>query len=303
MKKLNFYNEKNLKNVDDVFNYFHQTLIPENRTWEYFINWEKVFSGVEKYKIELGILNSLCGSKTFKEDFFNILSKYPEVISVFPLLLGIRDDRVSVLDIEKLPDFEFLHFDFKKRVLNENEISKFYEFFDLSGIKKMILEGGLISLKDYSFGVEVGLDTNGRKNRGGTMMEKIVGDLLSNVYSLTSSEILGQCNSNSVLEKWNVVLPVDKSERRPDYVIYRNKKLFWVETNFYSGGGSKLKSTCGEYQYLYDFCRKNNVELIWITDGNGWNSTLKPLKETFIHTDYIFNLNMLKDGVLRELLG
>jgi len=71
MKKLNFYNEKNLKNVDDVFNYFHQTLIPENRTWEYFINWEKVFSGVEKYKIELGILNSLCGSKTFKEDFFN----------------------------------------------------------------------------------------------------------------------------------------------------------------------------------------------------------------------------------------
>lgn len=302
MKNLQFYKNKKLNSVDEVFNYFHQSLIPENRTWDYFINWEKVFSGVEKYKIELNILNSLCGSKDFKNDFVNILTKYPEVISVFPLLIGIRDDRVSVLDIEKLPDFEFLHFDFKRRGLTFDEIERFYDFFDLSGIKKMILDGGLMSLKDYSFGVEVGLDTNGRKNRGGTMMEKIVGDLLRSVYGLTEDEILGQSNSNSVMEKWNVILPVDKSERRPDYVIYRNKKLFWIETNFYSGGGSKLKSTCGEYQYLFDFCKKNNVELVWITDGNGWNSTLKPLKETFIHTDYVFNLNMLKDGIMNELL-
>ena len=133
-------------------------------------------------------------------------------------------------------------------------------------------------------------------------MEKIVGDILKSVYNLSDNQILGQCNSSSVKQKWGIDLPVDKSERRPDYVIYKNNKLFWVETNFYSGGGSKLKSTCGEYQYLYDFCKSKNVELIWITDGNGWNTTIKPLKETFIHTDYIFNLTMLKEGVLNEIL-
>jgi hypothetical protein len=302
MKKLNFYTEKKLNSIDDVFNYFFKTLIPENRTWDYFVNWEKVFGGIDKFKIELNILNSLCGSKDFKSDFTYILKKYPEVISVFPLLLGIRENKISVLDLNQLPEFNFLNFDFNKRTLSDVDILKFYDFFELSGIKKLIIEGGLISLKDYTFGVEVGLDTNGRKNRGGSIMEKIVGDILKSVYNLSDNQILGQCNSSSVKQKWGIDLPVDKSERRPDYVIYKNNKLFWVETNFYSGGGSKLKSTCGEYQYLYDFCKSKNVELIWITDGNGWNTTIKPLKETFIHTDYIFNLTMLKEGVLNEIL-
>ena len=84
--------------------------------------------------------------------------------------------------------------------------------------------------------------------------------------------------------------------------MYKNHKIYWVETNFYSGGGSKLKSTCGEYKKLYDFCNENNVQMIWITDGFGWNTTKTPLRETFIHTDYIFNLNMIKDGILNEVL-
>ena len=98
-------------------------------------------------------------------------------------------------------------------------------------------------------------------------------------------------------------MPVDKSSRRPDFVVYKNSKLYWIETNFYSGGGSKLKSTCGEYKSLYDFCSNNGVEFVWITDGQGWKTTLKPLEETFLHNDYIFNLSMVKDGVLNDLWG
>jgi type II restriction enzyme len=159
-----------------------------------------------------------------------------------------------------------------------------------------------MSLKDYSYGVEVGLDTNGRKNRGGTIMEDLVEVILKSVYNLTDNEIISQSNSSVVKQKWGITLPVDKSERRPDFVIYKNEKLFWIETNFYSGGGSKLKSTCGEYKKLYDFCNDNNVQMIWITDGFGWTTTKDPLRETFNHTDYIFNLNMIKDGILNEIL-
>jgi type II restriction enzyme len=302
MKKLNYYNTKNLNTDDEVFKYFYDTILPENRTWDYFINWEKVFNGVDKFKIELSILNSLCGSKDFDTDLRNILTKYPEVISVFPLLLGVRNDKLSVLDTSTLPNFDFLYFDFKKRKITEEEILEFISFIELSGIKNLILNGGFMSLKDYSYGVEVGLDTNGRKNRGGTIMEDLVEVILKSVYNLTDNEIISQSNSSIVKQKWGITLPVDKSERRPDFVIYKNQKLYWIETNFYSGGGSKLKSTCGEYKKLYDFCNENNVQMIWITDGFGWNTTKTPLRETFNHIDYIFNLNMIKDGILNEVL-
>jgi len=302
MKQLSFFNKLKLSSTDEVFQYLVSSFIPENRTWKYFINWSKVFEGVEKYKIELSILNSLCGSKNFDDDLKIILQKYPEVIKVFPLLLGVRENKISILNDDKLPEFDFLNFNFQLSNLSIDDIKKYLSFIELSGIKNLIIDGGLSNLKDYSYGVEVGLDTNGRKNRGGTIMEELVESILRKVYNLTDNEIMRQGSSNLVKQKWNLDLPVDKSERKPDFVINKNGKLFWIETNFYSGGGSKLKSTCGEYQYLYDFCKSHNINFIWITDGGGWNTTLRPLKETFIHTDYIFNLQMLKDGVLFEIL-
>jgi type II restriction enzyme len=163
------------------------------------------------------------------------------------------------------------------------------------------MQRGLTNIRDYAIGIEAGLDTNGRKNRGGTIMESLVDNLLVEVYNLTSRDYSTQGSPAEVQRKWGVKLPVDKSSRRPDFLIYRNQKLFWIETNFYSGGGSKLKSTCGEYKALYDFCKSNDITFIWITDGFGWKTTLKPLEEAFLHTDYIFNLSMVKDGVLRDL--
>jgi type II restriction enzyme len=303
MKELLFYKSKELNNPSEVFNYFFKTILPENRTWDYFINWEKVFLGVEKYKIELNILNSLCGTNNFNEDFQKILNKYPEVINVFPLLLGLRENSISVLDILKLPNFEFTEFNFNQTNLNIERINEYLDFFEKSGLKKLILKGGLTNLKDYSYGVEVGLDTNGRKNRGGTIMEDLVEKILKEVYHLNNNELVSQSNSTIVRKKLGIDLPVDKSNRRPDFVIKKNNKIFWVETNFYSGGGSKLKSTCGEYKSLFDFCKSNNINFIWITDGNGWNSCPQPLKETFLHTDYVFNLTMMKDGILNELIS
>ena len=174
-------------------------------------------------------------------------------------------------------------------------------FIEKSGLKKLIIDGGLTNIKDYTYGIEVGLDTNGRKNRGGTIMEDLVDNLLQKVYGLDSSTYTTQGSPSIIKEKWGVDLPVDKSSRRPDFVVYKNKKLYWIETNFYSGGGSKLKSTCGEYKSLYDFCKNNGIEFIWITDGEGWKTTLKPLEETFLYSDYIFNLSMVKDGILNDL--
>lgn len=303
MKHLQFYKNRGYHTSGDVFSHFIDSILLNNRTWEYFINWAKVFDKVDDLKIEIGILNSLCGSKDFDNDLSVILSRYPEVIKAFPTLLGVREKRINVLDSKSLPDFVFKSFDFTKGRLTPNDIEDLVDFFNSSGLKSLILEGGIANLKDYTYGVEVGLDTNGRKNRGGSIMEDLVEDLLQKVYGLDSLAYTTQGSPDKVYEKWGVSLPVDRSSRRPDFLVWKNNRLFWIETNFYSGGGSKLKSTCGEYKALYDFCKSNGVEFIWITDGEGWNTTLRPLEETYFYTDYIFNLTMIKDGILDEVWG
>ena len=301
MKELDFYERHDLYSEKEVFSYFIESILPANKTWEFYINWKKVFHNIDENKIELNILNTLCGSKKFDDELRHILSEYPEVIKVFPTLLAVREQEINILDDDNLPEFNFKTFKFNSSELTDSSIDDYVLFFKKSGLKKLVIDGTLSSLKDYAFGVEVGLDTNGRKNRGGAIMERLVEDLLQNVYDLDDSTYITQGSPSAVKQKWSIDLPVDKTSRRPDFLVNKKNRLFWIETNFYSGGGSKLKSTCGEYKALFDFCRDNDVEFIWITDGEGWKSTLKPLEETFLHNDFIFNLSMVKEGILKEI--
>jgi len=304
MKRLSYYDSKNLKTDDEVFDFFINTLTPVIHKLDFYVNWDKVFLGVEKFKIELGILNTLCGSSQIETEFRTILRRYPEVVQVFSLLIGVRDEKIQVLKDINEDKFSFLNYEFKKKKsLNEDEIENYVIFFKESGLFDFINNRGIQSLRDYSFGVEVGLDTNGRKNRGGTNMENLVSKLLKPIVKKLGYDFIEQGTQKEVKERWNLHLPLDKSNRIVDFIINKNGKLIWIETNFYSGGGSKLKSTSGEYKDLYNFCKSNNIEFIWITDGGGWVSTKKPLRETFNLTHYIINLKMIKEGVIEELFS
>jgi len=301
MKQLNFYKKNSLNNDQEVFSYFMETMISTNRTWEYFINWDKVFNGADKYRNELMKLNSLCGTLSPEEELKSLLKKTPDVIKVFPLLLAVRDKSISLLDSSSLSDFKFHDYDFSKTPNKEEEIDFFVEFFKKSGLEDLIKSKKITNIHDYIIGVEAGLDSNGRKNRGGTIMESLVKDMLVNIYNLDDSNFTDQGTPKKVKELWDIDLPVDKTKRRGDFIVNKNNKVYWIETNFYSGGGSKLKSTAGEYKDLYNFFKQENVEFIWITDGGGWKSAESAIKETFIATDYIFNLKMIQDGILDEV--
>ena len=300
MKQLDFYKQNNLNNNTEVFNYFLETMIPNNRTWDYFLNWDKIVSNAEEYSSELDSLNILCGSSSFDEELRSVIKKNPSIIKVFPLLLAIRDKKISVLDSFSLPEFHFKDFNFNK-LIDEEELDLFVEFFKKSGLKDLISSGRITNIHDYVLGVEAGLDTNARKNRGGTIMEGIVKNLLTNVYSLNESNFIEQATAKKVQKLWGINLPTYKTNWTPDFIVKSNNKLFCIETNFYSSGGSKLKSTCKEYKETYKFCKSHRIEFIWITDGGGWKTAKKPIEETFLDTDYIFNLTMIKDGILDEL--
>lgn len=306
MKFLEDYRVKfNFENEDDYFNYFMETLTPTNRTWNFFVNWEKVVNNVNQFKIELNILNSLCGSKNVDGDLDKILTEYPSVIKAFPTLISIRDNVVDVLSIDEENNFSFDNYDFRKvKTLTSDEIKHYKNFLYNSQIITFITNGTLTNIKDYVFGVEVGMDTNGRKNRGGTINQQIVHQIISPICNTLGYDVIDEANQNKIRTEWGIEIPTDKTSRRFDFVIFNRQtnKLFVIETNFYSGGGSKLKSTCGEYIHLQNFLRENKIGFIWITDGNGWLTTSLPLRETFENNDYLLNLRMTKEGVFCSII-
>jgi type II restriction enzyme len=172
-----------------------------------------------------------------------------------------------------------------------------------SGLFKLFNNKTIKSIPDYVIGIETGLDSNGRKNRSGSSMESIVNFYVENQCINKSWEWLEQATQKKIYEKWGKKITVEKSDRQIDFAILANNKLFLIETNFYGGSGSKLKSTAGEYKSDFKRWKADGHDFIWITDGEGWKSTHKPLRETFDETDVILNLDMLEKGLLVDIIA
>lgn len=198
--------------------------------------------------------------------------------------------------------FIYRNFDFSKKNYNEDEIKTFADFILKSGLGELLQDKKIKNLVDYATGVEVGLDSNGRKNRGGTLMESIVEEFVRDASLDLNMEYMPQATAIKIKEKWNIDVKVDKSSRIIDFAINKSGKLYFIECNFYGGGGSKLKSTATEYIRMNEYWNKQGIQFIWITDGAGWKSTLKPLREYFDKADYLLNLEMLRKGILKMIL-
>lgn len=192
-------------------------------------------------------------------------------------------------------------YDFSKECISDDDIEKYLHFVKETGLKYLISNRKVKNLVDYMIGVEAGLDSNGRKNRSGHAMEDIVEVFIQDVCAKSNATYLKEANAEKIKKELGYDVPVDKSSRRYDFVIDNGEELFIIETNFYGGGGSKLKSTAGEYRNLFDVLN-GRYKFIWITDGVGWKTTAKPLYETFSHNEYLFNLTMLEKGILEFLL-
>jgi hypothetical protein len=279
------------------FNNFISTLKNSIKTWDYFVNWNKVFSNSSEIEIILNKLNYLIGKGDLREEFIRLYSSNPDIVKAFPVLLAVREKELEIYDKE---DKTSQFFNFSKK---DKSAEEYYEFFEKSGIIKLFKDKNIKNLVDYTIGVEVGLDSNGRKNRGGQLMESIVEAFVSDFCKEKGFEYIAQARATEIKEKWNLIVKVDKSERSFDFAIFnpktRNLKL--IETNFYNGGGSKLKAVCGEFKSLYTELKEQNIDFIWVTDGLGWHTTKRPLEETYNHNDYLFNLTSLEKGILKEL--
>ena len=307
MKYLNTYKNLGLENDENkVFEYFIKSLKESIFTWEYFVDWEKINKNTKSIEKELNILNYLIGKEEIEEEFLKLIKEYPNVKKILPILLAIRENKLKKLqiitDFDNLTYEEIYNFFYKDPLVNSNV--KLLKFFNESGLKSIFKDRKIKNLVDYCYGVEVGLDTNARKNRTGILMEKIIGKYIKNFAEKFGLEYLSQATKLRIEGKLKYSIQVDKYNRKFDFSILNKSKnkLYMIEVNYYGGGGSKLKSTAGEYIELSNLLKRQNIEFIWITDGHGWKNSKNPLFETFINNDYVFNIEFLYNGVLEEII-
>lgn len=283
--------------MDEGFQNLINTFKSSIKTWDYFVNWDKVNNNCKSVEIALNKLNYLLGKDNLRAELEILLADSPDVVSAFPILLAVRENDLSIINRS---DKSVEEFDFNKPM----NADKAMRFLERSRLVDLFKSDGIKNLVDYAKGVEVGLDSNGRKNRGGTLMEELVGESVTSFCDRHGFKSMSQATAEKMKQAFGVDVRVDKSSRRFDFAIYNptDDRLRLVETNFYNGGGSKLKAVCGEFKSLNDDLLAQGIELLWITDGLGWHTARLPLEETYNHNNgRVYNLSMLENGVLETL--
>ncbi|MEX5285591.1 type II restriction endonuclease [Selenomonas sputigena] len=270
----------------------------------YYIDFEKVHRNVEAIKIELNILNSLIGSKKIEEDFKALVKKYPETLKCIPLLIAVRANEIYCQD----ENGGYLYrFDFGKYPLNSYVHYERYAYFMKHTGLFDLLENHIINnLVDYVTGVETGLDSNGRKNRGGHLMENLVEGFIKKAGFVKDKTYFKEMYIHQITAKWGIDLSAisnqGKMEKRFDFVVKTSAMIYGIETNFYGSGGSKLNETARSYKVLaLETDTMNDFTFVWFTDGKGWTSARNNLEETFDVMDHIYNIKDLESGVITEV--
>ena len=288
---------------DERLSIFLNSLSITNRTPEYYVNWAKVERETRKFELELNTLNYLIGKKDIYNEALMLFIKQPELLKAIPSLIASRDTILDILSIDDSDEMSFEQLNFSK--IAKDRIVDYVDFAEQSGLLNFLQNKANRSLVDYVYGVEAGLDSNARKNRSGTIMEGILERHVAKIAKEQGLEWKAQATALFIKSNWNIEVPVDKSERRFDVAVYSKElhKIWLIETNYYGGGGSKLKAVAGEFTELSQFVKssKDDVEFVWVTDGQGWKTAHLPLSEAFGHIQNVFNLSMLKEEFLHEL--
>ncbi len=282
------------RNFKEWFNEFTDSIA----TYEYYTDFNIVYKNIDKLKVELSIMNSLIGSKNVEQDFDKLFKKYPEIRKCLPLLIAVRENEIKVID-----EGEKLKYNFK----TIDDIDLLKRFMRKTGLFDLISNHLVNNLVDYATGVEVGLGSNGRKNRGGHLMEDVLQGYIEKAGFVKNQTYFKEMYLSDIEQKWNIDLSklsnLGKVTKRFDYVVKTKNCIYAFETNFYSSNGSKLNETARSYKMLAEESKNiKGFAFIWVTDGLGWQGAKNNLEETFDVLDNLFNLKELEQGKLKGIL-
>ncbi len=266
--------------------------------YKYYVDFNNVYNNLNEFKVELNILNSLVGSKNIENEFKALITKYPETLKAIPILLAKRENEIYCQD-----DNGKYKYNFKKQ---NYSIEQYCYFMKETGLFDLLSNRIVKDLVDYVLGVEVGLDSNGRKNRGGHLMENLVEKYIQDAGFIKGKTYFKEIKIKELEKITGLSLAAlsnsGKTVKRFDYVILKNGIIYAIETNFYASSGSKLNETARSYKTLaLESNEIDNFKFVWITDGLGWIDARNNLEETFDVLDDIYNIKELEDGILIKL--
>lgn len=289
----------NIKDMKNLVDLFMATLVETNRTYDFFVDWGKVRRNVDALKVEIGILSSVVGTREPIAELRAVLKRYPEAAKAIPILIAIRDEQFKVLeDIEA--DSKYAEFNFGKLSYTDAEIETLIHFCNRTGITALLTS--LNTLRDYVSGVEVGLDTNARKNRSGTAMERLIYPLLESLAKEHKFNIVSQKTFSHLQQKYGLKVPPALKNRCFDIALLGERDNVNIETNFYSGGGSKPEEIVESYITRNNELQRSNWKFIWVTEGLGWRSMRNQIERAFEEIDYILNVDFVHRGLLAKIL-
>ena len=288
------WENRNMRNFEKWLGKFKNSIA----TYDYYIDLKKVIKNVDNIKIELNILNSLIGSKNIEKDFENIIKKYSETLKCIPILLAIRDTEIYAQDEEG----GFLY-NFKTP---NYSIEQYKIFMRKTGLFDLIQNHIINNLVDYVLGVETGLDSNGRKNRGGHLMEDLVEKYIVEAGFIKGVNYFKEMKISEIEEKFKIDLSQisnnGKTVKRFDFVIKTQNTIYAIETNFYASSGSKLNETARSYKQIAQEAKDiNGFTFVWFTDGKGWIDARNNLKETFEILETIYNIDDMENNIVKTL--
>lgn len=264
----------------ETFDKFLSQLSVTNSTLDYFVDFDKVSTRVDVISMKLNQLNYLIGQVDLRSAVYNLFQENKNCFSVLDIIIAVRENK-PVLNDARVVVHLYDYMESADLVL---------EFIEKTGLSDIFKNKKITNLVDYVFGVEVGLDTNARKNRGGKNMEKAVSKVLFDNEISFEREV-----KHTNFEQ---LVSLGKDVKRFDFVIKTRKKTYLIETNFYNSGGSKLNEVARAYTDLAPKINKyTEFEFVWITDGFGWYKAKNKLQEAYIHIPHVYNLRTLPNFV------
>lgn len=269
--------------------------------YKYYIDFEKVHRNVGAIRVELNILNSLIGVPDIEEKFTELVTRYPETLKCIPLLLAVRSNEIYCQDANGGYLYQF------KKVCTlfdtEKSLDQYKYFMRETGLFDLLQTRIVNNLVDYVTGVETGLDSHGRKARGGNLMEDLVESFLKKAGFVKEQTYFKEMYISDITKRWGIDLSAisnqGKVEKRFDFVIKTPSMIYGIETNFYGGGGSKLNETARSYKTLaLEAETIPGFTFVWFTDGKGWISARNNLEETFDVMEHLYSIKDMEDGVV-----
>lgn len=263
--------------------------------YKYYIDFETVIRNKDSIKIELNIMNSLIGSSNIEEEFDSLLANYPQILKCIPILLAKREMEIFCMDQEGAYKFVF---DYMGCSPEEYKI-----FMRKTGLFDLMQKHLVNNLVDYVLGVETGLNSNARKNRGGHLMEDLVERFIIEAGFIKDKTYFKEMYLSDVEKKFFLDLSSisnqGKTKKRFDFVLVKDGIIYAIECNFYSSGGSKLNETARSYKNIaLESKNIKNFKFVWFTDGKGWESARNNLQETFEVLETMYSIRDLERGIL-----